>query len=253
MNRPATFEELLHEGASVPVAGWDFSWFEGRATEERPSWGYLRLMSARMERAHAAVDVQTGGGEVLAEVPKLAPVTVATENWPPNLALARRTLEPLNVRVVEVPEDAEFPFGDDSFDLVVSRHPNVVRWDEVARILQPGGTYLSQQIGAGSNRELAEFLMGPRPVSDARNPARAAAAAEAAGLVVTDLRREALRTTFNDIAAVVHFLRKVIWTVPDFSVARYRQRLAELHEHIRRYGPFEAHAQRFLIEAHKPG
>lgn len=35
-----TFEELLAEGESVPVEGWDFSWFDGRATEERPPWGY---------------------------------------------------------------------------------------------------------------------------------------------------------------------------------------------------------------------
>src|SRR6516165_3050397 len=30
------FETLVAEGAAVPVEGWDFSWFEGRATEERP-------------------------------------------------------------------------------------------------------------------------------------------------------------------------------------------------------------------------
>jgi hypothetical protein len=34
---PATFEELLEEGESEPVEGWDFSWFDGRASEERPS------------------------------------------------------------------------------------------------------------------------------------------------------------------------------------------------------------------------
>jgi len=33
-----TFEYLVAEGADVPVEGWDFSWFEGRATEERPPW-----------------------------------------------------------------------------------------------------------------------------------------------------------------------------------------------------------------------
>ena len=43
-----TFEELLNEGSSVPVEGWDFSWFEGRATEQRPSWGYSRLLIERV-------------------------------------------------------------------------------------------------------------------------------------------------------------------------------------------------------------
>jgi hypothetical protein len=41
----AAFEELTSEGAAVAVEGWDFSWFAGRATEQRPSWGYTRLMA----------------------------------------------------------------------------------------------------------------------------------------------------------------------------------------------------------------
>ena len=62
-------------------------------------------------------------------------------------------------------------------------------------------------------------MMGPQPVNPARNPERAAAAAGAAGLEVVDLRQEALRTVFNDVGAVVYFLRKVIWTVPGFTSA----------------------------------
>jgi hypothetical protein len=50
----------------------------------------------------------------------------------------------------------------------------------------------------------------------------------------------------------VYFLRKVPWTVPDFTVEKYRHRLAALHEQIQREGPFQAHAERFLIEARKP-
>ena len=58
---------------------------------------------------------------------------------------------------------------------------------------------------------------------------------------------------FYDVGAVVYFLRKVLWTVPGFTVAAYRDRLAALHKQIQRDGLFAAHAQRFLIEAVKPG
>jgi SAM-dependent methyltransferase len=252
MPRPPTSEELLAEGESISVEGWDFSWFEGRATEERPTWGYSRLLAERMATATAALDIQTGGGEVLAEVPQLPAVLAATESWPPNLALARSQLEDLGVTVVEVLDDAALPFPASSFDLVVSRHPTVTRWDEIARVLQPGGTYLSQQVGAGSVGELTDFMMGPQPVNQARNPERAAAAAGAAGLEVVDLRQESLRTVFNDIGAVVYFLRKVIWIVPGFTSAGYGEQLARLHQQIQTQGPFVAHAQRFLIEARKP-
>lgn len=48
-------------------------------------------------------------------------------------------------------------------------------------------------------------------------------AATAAGLDVVDLRTAKLRIEIHDVAAVVYLLRKVIWWVPDFTVARYRQ------------------------------
>jgi SAM-dependent methyltransferase len=91
-----------------------------------------------------------------------------------------------------------------AFDLVVSRHPVTVWWTEIARVLRPGGRYFSQQVGPAGVFEPVEFFLGPQP--------------EAAGLRVVDLRAESLRTEFFDIGAVVYFLRKVIWMVPDFTV-----------------------------------
>ncbi|QFZ18251.1 class I SAM-dependent methyltransferase [Saccharothrix syringae] len=246
-----TFEELVAEGEAVPTEGWDFSWFTGRATEQRPSWGYAGLLAARMATAGAALDLQTGGGEVLASIPVAPPVLAATESWPPNLAIARRNLAKFGATVAHVGDTDDLPFPDGHFDLVVSRHPVAVRWDEVHRVLRPGGTYLSQAVGAGSVRELTDFLMGPRPVDPGRSPVRTAADAEAAGLEVVDLRQEALRVEFHDIAAVVHFLRKVIWIVPGFTAAAYRDRLLELHGFIERHGPFVAHSQRLLVEARR--
>lgn len=247
-----TFDELVAEGASEPVEGWDFSWFEGRATEERPSWGYSRLLAERMAGANSALDIQTGGGEVLAKIPHPPPVLAATESWPPNVAVARRNLAPLGAAVAEVDDLADLPFPAESFDLVVSRHPAEVRWEEIARVLQPGGTYLSQQVGAGSNRELTDFMMGPQPVSPSRSPQLVAAGARGAGLVVTDLREQALRVMFSDVGGVVYFLRKVLWTVPGFTVDGYRDQLARMHQRIQSGGPFVCHSQRFLIEASKP-
>ncbi|PWI40904.1 class I SAM-dependent methyltransferase [Streptomyces sp. ICBB 8177] len=248
-----TFEELVAEAETAPVEGWDFSWLDGRATEQRPSWGYQRLMGERMARASAALDIQTGGGEVLAAVPRLAPLTVATESWPPNVVKATRLLHPLGAPVVADADEPPLPFVDGAFDLVVSRHPVTVWWEEIARVLRPGGTYLSQQVGPASVFEVVEYFLGPQPpeVRRSRHPDDARAGAEAAGLEVADLRCEALRTEFFDIGAVVYFLRKVVWMVPDFTVDRYRERLRELHELISAEGSFVATTTRFLIEARK--
>src|SRR5215467_2746620 len=102
-----TFEYLLAEGASGPVEGWDFSWFEGRATEERPPWGYSRLLAQRMATATAALDIQTGGAEVVAQIPHPPPRLAATESWPPNVEIARRNLAPLGGTVAAIADDAD--------------------------------------------------------------------------------------------------------------------------------------------------
>ncbi|MFE7900768.1 methyltransferase domain-containing protein [Streptomyces sp. NPDC057424] len=282
-SHPTTFEALLAEGACVPTDGWDFSWFEGRATEARPSWGYAVSMAERLGRASAVLDVQTGGGEVLdfalarvageaptestaeptadatgeaakAPVPKPPLLTVATEGWPPNVARATTLLRPHGVAVVAAAEGDPLPFADGAFDLVVSRHPVRPHWDEIARVLQPGGTYFAQHVGPGSVFELVEYFLGPQPddVRGARHPDRERAGAEAAGLDVVGLRAERLRMEFHDVGAVVHFLRKVVWMVPGFTVEAYEPRLRELHERIRAEGPFVAHSTRHLVDARKP-
>ena len=248
-----TFDELVSEAAAAPVDGWDFSWLDGRATEERPSWGYQRQMSQRLATASAGLELDTGGGEVLAGAQKFPPTMVATESWPPNAALATKLLHPRGVVVVATRDEPSLPFADAAFDLVTSRHPIVVRWTEIARVLRPGGTYFSQQIGPATMSELVEYFIGPQPQKWAElHPDTQSAQAQGAGLKIAQLRMERLRAEFFDVGAVIYFLRKVVWTVPDFTVDRYRKQLRELHERIEADGPFVAHSTRVLVEARKP-
>ncbi|HUR04069.1 MAG TPA: class I SAM-dependent methyltransferase, partial [Nonomuraea sp.] len=194
-------------------------------------------------------DIQTGGGEVLAGIDqRAAKAMVATESWPPNIPRAQENLRRKGVVVVVDHDRPPLPFADGTFDLVTSRHPVTTHWADIARVLVPGGTYFSQQVGPRSVVELSEYFLGPMDGSG-RDPEKARAAAEQAGLTVTGLRAESLRMEFRDIGAVIYFLRKVIWTVPGFSVGRYRKELRELHERIQENGPFIAHSTRFLIEA----
>ena len=98
--------------------GWDFSWFEGRATEERPPWGYARMLGERMSALAgvpdaAALDLQTGGGEVLATIP------AGTAGAGRHRVLAaehrgrRRNLARLGARVVPCDDElADLPFAD---------------------------------------------------------------------------------------------------------------------------------------------
>jgi SAM-dependent methyltransferase len=246
------FEELVAEADAADVSGWDFGWLDGRATEERPPWGYSRLVAARLGGVGSALDLETGTGEIVAGAPRLPPRMVVTEGWPPNVARARTLLEPRGVEVVHVEPGGPLPFEDGTFELVTSRHPVAPDWPEIARVLAPGGSYLAQHVGPWSVEELIEFFLGPRPRGPhVRDPRREAAAAAAAGLDVVELRTARCRMELFDVGAVVYLLRTCVWWVPDFTVGRYLDRLRLLDADIREHGPFVAHSTRTLVDAVK--
>src|SRR5690606_3397765 len=74
----------------------------------------------------------------------------------------------------------------------------------------------------------------------------------AAGLDVTGLRTARLRMEFFDIGAVVHFLRKVVWMVPDSTVEAYLPRLRALPERIVAEGAYVAPSTRQLVQPRRP-
>jgi SAM-dependent methyltransferase len=246
-------DALIDEAAEAPVHGWDFGWLEGRATEERPSWRYFDQVRDRVATVTSMLDLQTGTGNLLADLPALPALTVATEGYRPNIAVAGERLRRRSIHVVGAADNRPgLPLAAARFELVTSRHPVQVWWSEIARVLAPGGTYLAQHVGPHSLRELSEFLMGPLPDASARDPDLERTAAERAGLEVVDLRVERPAVTFADVGAVVYFLRLVVWTVPDFTIDRYRPRLHALHDHITVSGPFRTTSARTMIEARRP-
>ncbi len=247
------FADLVDEAATADVSGWAFDWLSGRATEERPPWGYARLLSCRLGQVASALDIDTGGGEVLGEALAFPQRMVATEMWPPNVQRARELLGPRGVEVVEASEGARLPFADESFELVTARHPVEPNWTEIHRVLEAGGCYFAQHVGPRSAAELTEYFLGPaKSAESAREPAREVDLARKAGLVVTDLRTTRCRMEFFDVGAVVWILRKCVWWVPDFSVDKYLDKLLDLDARMRKGKPFVAHSARHLIEARRP-
>lgn len=248
------YDELVAEAEAADVSGWGFAWLEGRASEERPPWGYMRRLADRLGRVQSALDIDTGGGEVVAEAPVLPPRMVVTEGWAPNAERARALLGPRGVQVVATADEGALPLPDRSFDLVSSRHPVRPDWHEIHRVLVPGGNYFAQHVGPASAFELIEFFLGPLPEARlGRSPELEVAAAERAGLVVEDLRTARCRMEFHDVGAIVWILRKCVWWVPGFSVTQYDDKLRELDARLRGGEPFVAHATRHLIDARRRG
>ena len=69
-----SFDELVAEAEAAPITGWDFSWLDGRATEERPRWRYAEQVATRAASVTSMLDLQSGGGEMLAQLPSHPPL-----------------------------------------------------------------------------------------------------------------------------------------------------------------------------------
>jgi hypothetical protein len=230
------FDASIAEALSAPTDGWDFSFLDGRTHTADVSWSYATLARPLIDAAGALLDVDTGGGELLAALAPLPARTVAVETHQPAVAAAR--LGPLGVAVVTALAEA-----GGGFDLVLNRHG---RLDAAgtARALRPGGALLTQQVGSQNCAELNAALGAPpvRPAGEWSAPVAADALA-AAGFALQEVREEFPELTFDDPGAIVFQLRMVAWQIPDFSIQRYAERLRAL-----RY-PFTVRTHRFLILA----
>lgn len=230
-----------------PFTGWDFAHLNGRWTQGKPTWSYDDLARDLLRTAGSVLDLGTGGGERFARLRDVFPPRVAaTEGYRPNVAVAKKRLEPLGVEVVFA--ETKLPFPDSSFEVLLDRH-TAFDAAEVARVLKPRGVFLTQQVD-GSLADLASEFGGTPPFPDV-TLANLVEQLVAAGLEIE--RREDWRgeTSFADVGALVYYLRAVPWTVPDFSVDRFQTQLGNLQARLARERRLAFGQGAFLIRARK--
>jgi SAM-dependent methyltransferase len=273
----------------APFSGWDFSHLSGRMLEDQAPWSYLgragellrsippwaalgdaratlgearaTLCDARatlgearatLGEARAALDMGTGGGERLLSLrPDWPARMVATEDYPPNVVLAGQRLHAAggSVVVADLSRVAPMPFRSASFDLLLNRHSGF-NAAEVARILKPGGTFLTRQVhGLWAADLLAAF--GATPQWPDATPETYGPALEAAGMKLLRLENWQSRLAFTDVGAIVYYLKAVPWLVPGFTVDTHLQNLLALQARLDRGEELAYAAWVYLIEAQK--
>jgi len=122
----------------------------------------------------------------------------------------------------------------------------------VARILSPGGTFLTQQIhGLWAHDLLAAFDAEPQWTEAV--PETNVPRLRAAGLDIVDAQDWSGKFSFSDVGAIVYYLRAVPWLVPGFSVETHLEYLLALQRRIESGEGLEYVARKYLIEAHKGG
>jgi len=164
----------------------------GADLERLVAWG-------RRRAAPRVLDVATGGGHTALAFAGFTPVVIAADLTLPMLEAARGFIRGkglANVRLLAADVEA-LPFRDASFGVVTCRtaahhFPAILTAvKEVARVLEPGGSFLVQDILGHDDRELAAFILD---VEKRRDPSHVrslpqrewAAFLKAAGLTVID-------------------------------------------------------------------
>lgn len=245
------FSELIDRATSTRIEGWHFSFLEGRQSTTPLPWSYEQLVTEHLTSATRVLDVDTGGGEILARLSPPAG-SIAIEDWSTNIPIARARLDPLGVSVRQR-TGGRLPVADGSVDLVLNRHGEL-DLAETARVLKPGGVIVSQQVAMGNESEISDvfgveptvFLHAVIDVADLN------ARVEAAGLMA-DLGAEAVVVTrYLDVGALVLQLRAVSWQVPGFTVDAHLDVLWQIHRQIESTGSFDVHSRRVLLVAHRP-
>lgn len=239
-----------------PTVGWSFASFEGKVRSQNPPWSYTDLARRFLPTARSVLDLGTGGGEQLLDlVDVLPPDSHATEGWAPNVLLARATLAPHGIDLVahNAERGEQLPYPAGRFDVVLSRHA-AYEVTDVARVLRPGGVFLTQQVDGRNLADLsAVFGADPAYPAYLAYPDTTLEVcrqqAVGAGLVVEEGREWSGEIRFADVATLVSYLRMMPWQLPgDFSVERYASALLRLQQ---RAVPLAFTEVRFLLVARR--
>lgn len=238
--------------SSKGMEGWDFSYLEGRTEEEPLPWDYKEIVSKYLHPTDTLLDMGTGGGEFLLTFNHPHDLTSVTEGYLPNLALCENKLGSLGMTVKYVNEDDQLDFDDSSFDIVINRHESF-DVHEVWRVLKPGGTFITQQIGGENNRSMAEFILKDLPESPYKGHTlqKSKDELENIGFHLVQAEEYFPEMKFYDIGAFVYFASIIKWEFPDFSVENSMEQLLELENQREKNGYIISKEHRFVIVAQK--
>jgi SAM-dependent methyltransferase len=254
-----SYEELVAEAIAASFEGWDFSRLRTRAPVTPLPWRYGQEVASRADGTERMLDMDTGGGETLLRIPARAAFTVAIESWVPNVPVAAAALRPHGIAVVqdEGSDDnmrhggvrGRLPFRGEAFDVVANRHGAFLA-SEVARVLRPGGWFVTQQVDFHTYDDFYAALGIDQPPEDDSWLPLAVDQVTASGLDVVDSRTGVETQAFGDVGALVWYLRAVTWSVPEFDVVRCEPALRRIHERMQ-HAPLLIRQRRFLLIARR--
>jgi SAM-dependent methyltransferase len=243
----AQLQPYIEEARSF--SGWTFGGERIRRIEPGEPWDYEAIAREYARAAHRAIDLGTGGGEVLSRIATGARGRfLATEEWHVNAPVARDRLRPLGIDVLRA-SSLHLPIADASIDLVLDRHEELSP-DECARVLRPGGAVVTQQCGPDNWREVHDFFPRATVFEDHHDTYHDGFIA--AGLTIERRDHHEYRVAFRSLGDVAFMLLTAPWTVPEFEPEADIDALLALQDALGTDEGIVMTETRYLLIARKP-
>jgi SAM-dependent methyltransferase len=239
------YEYLIKE-YNAPFAGWDFSYLDGRMEQEPLPWNYKNIVGKNIFGKEALLDMDTGGGEFLSSLSNLPKNIYATEGYEPNIAVAEQRLKEKNIVVKSIKRAGEIPFDNEYFDIIINRH-GAYEIKDIKRTLKNNGIFITQQVGGLNGIDINTALETKTMDHIEWGLIKNIEMFKDSGMKIVEFGEHIEKMKFNDIGAVVYYLKCIPWQVKDFSVDTYYKKLEIMNEIIEKEGAIKFILHRFYM------
>ena len=248
-----SLKELLLKEESYAFRGWDFSHLDGRWDNEELPWNYKQIVLNYLKDNMNMLDMGTGGGEFLLTFNHPYDKTSVTEAYVPNILLCKEILAPKGIKVFPILQDnvlVNVPSG--YYDIVINRHESYDE-KEVKRVLKNSGIFITQQVGAYNNKDLATFFDPNHQDQFPRMTLiQSIKRLEDEGFEILYMNEYYPKIKFNDLGAIAYFAKIIEWEFLNFSVETLFDKFLILNQELNKNGYIESTEHRFIIVAMKP-